>query len=250
MPVFFDIATFSDPDSAIPYTLLKDEKRISDLLGKLGIRNDHKIIIYDNSDLHSSARALWMFKVFGHNPHLLYVLDGGLKAWEKYGGKMEAGLSPLTAKTYEARLQTEGLRTLADMKANLRKPTAQLIDLRHPVRYAGGPESRHNVRSGHIPGSFCLPYMTLFDKNEGTFLPLEKIRKKFHELGVTFNAPIITMCGSGITAASLNFLLDLMGHANHGLYDGSWSEWGSNQLFADEKDLNERPIATCIDNGF
>ena len=195
-----------------------------------------------------AACSNWMFKAFGHNPHLLYILDGGLKAWEKYGGKMETGQPPITPKTYEARLQTEGLRTLADIKTNLRKPTAQLIDLRHPVRYAGGPESRPGVRSGHIMGSFCLPFMTLFDKNEGTFLPLEKIRKKFHELGVTFNAPIITMCGSGITAASLNFLLDLMAHPDHGLYDGSWAEWGSNQLFQDETDLSERPVTTCIEN--
>ena len=246
---FFDINAFSDENASVPYTLPQDEKLISDKLSKLGIRNDYKIILYDNSDLHSSARALWMFKVFGHNPHLLYVLDGGLKAWEKYGGKTESGQPSITAKPYEAHLQSEFTRTLADMKTNLHKPTAQVIDLRHPVRYAGGPESRPGLRSGHIPGSFCLPYMTLFDKEDGTFLPLDKIRKKFIELGVAFNAPITTMCGSGITAAILSFYLDLMSHAEHRLYDGSWCEWGADKLYPGENSLDERPVATCIDNG-
>lgn len=244
---FFDIVAFSDPNVALPYTLLQDKNLIDEKLSKLGIRNDYKIIFYDNSDIHSSARALWMFKIFGHNPNLLYILDGGFKAWEKYGGKIETGLSTITAKTYESNLQTQFLYTLADMKANLHKPTAQVIDLRHPVRYAGGPESRPGLRSGHIPGSFCLPYMTFFDKNEGTFLPLEKIRKKFTELGVSTTAPIVTTCGSGITSAILNFLLDLLSHPQHQLYDGSWSEWGADTLYPGEQTLTERPVATCIE---
>lgn len=244
---FFDIAEFSDPNSSLPFTILQDEKLLGEKLGKLGIRNDYKIILYDNSDLHSSARALWMFKVFGHNHHQLYILDGGLKAWEKYGGKTESGEVSITPKSYEAHLQNQFISPLADVKNNLRDSKAQIVDVRHPVRYAGGPESRPGMRSGHIPGSFCLPYMTLFDKEDGTFVPLDKVRKKFTELGIDPNAPIITMCGSGVTAATLSFLLDLMSVPNHTLYDGSWSEWGKNELYPGETSLDERPIETCID---
>lgn len=245
---FFDINEFSDTSNSIPFSLLQDEKLISERLSKLGLRNDYKIILYDNSDLHSAARALWMFKVFGHNPHLLYILDGGLNAWEKYNGKTESGATTITPKTYEAHLQSQYISTLADIKKNLHESTSQIIDVRHPVRYAGGPESRPGLRSGHVPGSFCLPYMTLFEKEENTFLSLDKVRKKFTELGIDINAPITTMCGSGITAAILSFLLDLMSISNHTLYDGSWSEWGKAELFPGENSLEERPIKTCIEN--
>jgi thiosulfate/3-mercaptopyruvate sulfurtransferase len=244
---FFNIDDFSDPNASSPHTLITDESLISEKLGQLGIRNDNKIIFYDNSDLHSSARALWMFKVFGHNPQLLYILDGGFKAWKKYGGKTELGESGISSKTYEAHLQLNWISKLSTIKENLHTPTAQIIDVRHPVRYAGGPESRPSLRSGHIPGSFCLPFMTLFDKEEDTFLPLEKIKKKFVELGVNPNLPIITMCGSGITAATLSFLLDLLACPEHTLYDGSWSEWGASTLYPDETNLAERPVKTCID---
>jgi thiosulfate/3-mercaptopyruvate sulfurtransferase len=243
---FFDIDLLSDKESGQPHLLTSDEKHISDVLSKLGIRNDSKVIFYDNSDLHTACRALWMFKVCGHSPQLLYILDGGLKAWEKYGGKMEAGESSLSAKSYTARLDRQWLRTLNDMKANLIHPKEQVIDVRHAVRYAGGKESRPGLRSGHIPGSFCLPFMTLFDK-EGAFLPLDKIRRKIRDVGADIRMPIVTSCGSGMTAPILNFLLDLLSHSNHALYNGSWTEWGAGALYPGEKDLNERPVETCVD---
>lgn len=244
---FFDIDAFSDPNSDLPHMLINDEKQISEKLGQLGIRNDYKIILYDNSDLHTACRALWMFKVFGHNPHLLYILDGGFKAWEKYGGKTESGDASFTSKTYTAHIEPQSIRTLTDLKTNLHHPKEQVIDLRHPVRYAGSPEKSPGLRSGHIPGSFCLPFSTLFDK-EGNFLTLDKIRKKFIELGADINTPIITTCGSGLTAPILNFLLDLLSHSQHALYDGSWSEWGADKLYSGETSLAERPVETCIDN--
>ncbi len=245
---FLNIGAFNDtaPNVCHLSMLTHDEKRMSELVGQLGIRNDYKIIFYDNSELHTACRALWMFKVFGHSPHLLYILDGGLKAWEKFGGKIETGQPTITAKTYTAHFEPAFLRTLAQIKTNLTTPKEQIIDVRHAVRYCGGPESRTSLRSGHIPGSFCLPFMTLFDK-EGFFLPLEKIRRKLVDLGIDLNAPIITSCGSGTTAPILNFALDLMNHPQHALYNGSWTEWGSGELFAGEQSLTERPIETCID---
>jgi thiosulfate/3-mercaptopyruvate sulfurtransferase len=246
---FFDIDAFSDPSSATCHShmLLSDEKRTSEIVGNLGIRNDYKIILYDTSELHSACRALWMFKMFGHSPNLLYILDGGFKAWEKFDGKTEAGEPTIAARAYTAHFQSQFIRTLEQIKANLKIPMAQIIDMRHAVRYAGGAETRPNIRSGHIPGSFCFPSSTMFDK-EGNFLALEKIRRKLIDIGVDLRAPIITSCGSGITASILNFVLDLMSHPQHALYNGSWTEWGAEKLYANEKTLAERPISNCIDS--
>lgn len=242
---FFDIDAFSDPQSPLPHMLLQDNKLVGEQLGKIGIRNDCKIIIYDNSDLHTSARALWMLKMFGHNPHLLYILDGGLNAWEKSGGKTEPGAPTISTKFYTVNLQPQFICTLDDIKNNAREPEKQIIDLRHAVRYAGGPEPRSGVRSGHIPGSFSLPFNVLFDK-EGNFLSLEKIRRKFVEIGIAPKIPIITTCGSGLTAPILNFLLDLM-ECNNAVYDGSWTEYGAETLYSGETSLSERKVETCVD---
>lgn len=243
---FFDIRDFCDPNAIIPNMLLLDEKIISEKLGQLGIRNDYKIILYDNSELHTACRALWMFKVFGHNPQLLYILDGGFSAWEKSGGKIESGVAAFSTKTYQAQLQTQYLSTLDEVKKNLTASTHQVIDVRHPVRYAGGPEPRPGIRPGHIPDSFCFPFFTLFNK-EGGFISLDHLKKKCRELGVDLQAPIITTCGSAITAPILNFLLDLLPHSNHTVYGGSWSEWGADTLYPGEESVDERPVETCVD---
>ncbi len=242
---FFSITDFNDKASLFPNMLTQDEKQINDTLSQLGIRNDYKIILYDNNEHHSACRALWMFKVFGHNPNQLYILDGGFKAWEKYGGKTESGAPSFSAKPYTAKLQLNYLRTLENIKINLQIPKEQIVDLRHAVRFAGGPDPRIGVRKGHIPNSFCLPYNIFFDK-ENLFLPLDKIRRKIVDTGVDLTIPITTLCGSGISAPILNFILDLMSLPNNALYDGSWSEYGAEQLFAGEQSLEERPIETCI----
>lgn len=244
---FFDFNDFQDKNTELPNMIMRDEKQISEKLGALGITNDHKIIFYDASDLHTSCRALWMLKVFGHNPNQLYILDGGYRAWEKYGGKIEQGEPrEATAKTYQVKFEPTYIRTLMQMKANLRASTEQVIDMRHPVRYAGGPEQRVSMRSGHIPGSFSFPYMTMFEV-DGRFKPIEKIQKQLLGIGVSLNYPIVTTCGSGVTASILNFALDLMSDNKHALYDGSWSEWGADHLYPGEGSLAERPIETSLE---
>jgi thiosulfate/3-mercaptopyruvate sulfurtransferase len=243
---FFDVNSFTDPNNPIPNMLIHDEKIIGEKLSLAGIRNDYKIILYDNCETHSACRALWMFKLFGHNPHLLYILDGGLKAWENYGGKIDSSEPTISSKQYNVRLQKNYLRTLSQVKENLHTPQEQVVDVRHPVRFCGGPEPRTGIRSGHIPRSFCLPYFTLFEK-DGTFRPLEKIRKQLSDVGISLNQPIITSCGSGMTAPILNFILDILSHEQHAVYDGSWSEWGAEELYAGETHLSERPIETCLE---
>lgn len=245
---FLDLNEFHDPSASLPNMLSRDEELIAEKLGALGVTNDHKIIFYDQGDLHTSCRALWMLKVFGHNPNLLYILDGGFAAWERYGGKSESGdMRAITRKKYVVNYQAHLIRTLMQMKANLLNLQEQVVDVRHPVRFAGGQDHRPGVRAGHIPGSFCFPYMTMFEA-DGRFKSLDKIRKQFTGIGVELSQPIVTMCGSGMTAAIMNFVLDLMQQEPNALYDGSWAEWGADILYAGEASLKERPVETSLDD--
>ncbi len=246
---FFDIDLFSDPNNPLPHTLIKDEKLIGEKLASLGIRNDFKIIIYDNSDLHSSARALWMLKTVGHSPHLLYILNGGLKAWEKYGGKVESGIPNFSAKNYTAKFQPNYYRDLSQMKDALTHNYEQIVDVRHPARFAGAPEPRPGLRAGHIPGSHSFPFSTFFDK-DGQFHPIEKLRKLMLSVAIDPKAPTIATCGSGVTAPILDFILDIMDNNHHAVYDGSWTEWGSEKLYPGEKSLGERPVENCVDDDY
>lgn len=244
---FFDLNLFHDKSSSIPNMLIRDENLIQQLLGSLGITDECKVIIYDNSYLHTSCRALWMLKTFGHPDSHLYILDGGLSAWERYGGKMESGeIKNISPKPFTGDFEARHIRTLVQMKTNLHHPTEQVVDMRNPIRYCGGGESRANLRSGHIPGSFSFPYTTMFE-HDGRFKTLEKIQRQITGTGVSLDQPIITMCGSGISAAILNFALDLLGHDNHSLYDGSWSEWGVKTLYPGESDLSERPVSSSLE---
>lgn len=244
---FFDLNLFHDQTTSLPNMLIRDEAQISDQVKNFGITNEHKIIFYDHSKHHTSCRALWMFKVFGHNPQQLYLLDGGFQTWENYGGKIETGESRCpVAKSYQVNFMAHFIRTLIQMKNNLHHPTEQVIDVRHPVRFAGGVEVRLGLRSGHIPQSFCFPYITMFD-TENRFKPLEKIRKQLMGIGVDLGLPMVTTCGSGMTAAILNVVLDLMNIQQHVLYDGSWSEWGAEQLYPGENNLLERPVVRSVD---
>lgn len=245
---FLDLNEFSDPNSSLSNMLIRDEKVLNEKVGAFGITNEHKIIFYDNSNLHTSCRALWMFKTFGHNPNQLYILDGTRDAWDKYGGKMETGESRhIGMKTYNVNFEAHFIRTLVQMKTNLHHPTEQVVDMRHPVRFAGGQESRVGLRPGHIPNSFCFPYFTMFEES-GRWKPIDKIRKQLTGIGVNLDYPIITTCGSGITAPILNFALDLMSQTQQAVYNGAWSEWGSDQLYPGEESLMERPVVTSLDN--
>lgn len=244
---FLDLDVFSDKETNLPNMLVRDEKIIAEKIGALGITNDFKIIFYDNSKLHSSCRALWMFKVFGHNPNQLYILDGGYESWKKYGGKIETSEPRSVApKPYTVNYAAHYVRTLMQIKTNLHHPAEQVVDVRHPVRYAGGPETRPRMRSGHIPCSFSFPFIAMFEDDE-RFKPIEKIRKQLTGIGVELGYPIVTTCGSAITAPILNFALDLMNHSQHSVYDGSWSEWGAEQLYPGESSLAERPIETSVE---
>jgi thiosulfate/3-mercaptopyruvate sulfurtransferase len=245
---FLDLNLFHDQQTTLPNMLKRDENFLNQTLSILGVTPEYRVVFYDNSDEHTSCRALWMFKVFGHHASQLYILDGGLKAWEKYGGKLEMGEPRLVApKSYPVNFQAHYIRTLMQLKTNLHHPTEQVIDMRHPVRYAGGSEPRSGLRCGHIPGSYCFPYFTMFETDK-RWKPIEKVCKQLTALGIDLTHPIITTCGSGMTAPILNFALDLMGYTNHALYDGSWSEWGADHLYPGEANITERPFKTSLDH--
>lgn len=242
---FLDLNLFSDPASPLPNMLSRDEQKNADLLSALGLRSDCKIILYDRSPFYSSCRALWMLKVLGHPPQLLYILDGGQAAWERFGGKLESGASHTAAKLYPVRYHEKYLRTLEQMKHLVQNHTEQVLDVRHAVRFSGGAEPRPGLRMGHIPGSFCYPFTVFFDKDR-YFLPLEKLRRRLEGIAIDLHAPTVTLCGSGMTAAVANFVLDILGNENNALYDGSWTEWGAEGLYAGEVSLAERPLETCL----
>lgn len=243
---FLDLDVFHDKSTRLPNMLLRDEQQLAKLVGALGITSEHKLVFYDNSDLHTSCRASWMFKVLGHPSSHLYILDGGFSMWQRYGGKVESGDSQVVnPKQYPINFQGHLVRALVQMKANLHHPQEQVVDMRSPIRYAGGAEHRPGIRSGHIPDSFSFPYTTMFD-DKGLWKPIEKIRKQLEGVGVSLSYPIVSMCGSGITASILDFALDLMNHADHSLYDGSWCEWGASELYHGEVSLEERPVVTSL----
>jgi thiosulfate/3-mercaptopyruvate sulfurtransferase len=243
---FLDLNLFHDETSELPCMLLRDESLISERISTLGIHHDCKLVFYDNSPLHTSCRALWMFKVFGHPPHQLYLLDGSIQRWEKEGGRVERGERPHLATSYTVCFAAQYIRTLIQMKSNLHHPVEQVIDLRHAIRYVGGMESREGLRTGHIPGSFSFPFMTMFE-SDGRWKPIDRIRKQLMGLGVELARPIVTTCGSGMTAPILNTALDRMDQTQHALYDGSWSEWGAEKCYHGEESLMERPVETSLE---
>ena len=224
---FFDIDQIANTESGLPHTLPAPEL-FSECVTALGIGNQHQVVAYDGLGIFSAARAWWMFRVFGHNQ--VAVLDGGIAKWRAESRPTEEGkpLAPKPAQppftaTYNAALY----RSLEDMRANVASRVDQVADARSAGRFDGTePEPREGMRSGHIPGSHNLPYGELVDAETGTFLDPAQLRKAFDQAGLALDQPIVTSCGSGVTAAILSLGLHLVGHESHALYDGSWSEWG------------------------
>ena len=176
--------------------------------------------------LFSAARAWWMFRVMGHGD--VAILDGGLKKWKAEGRALDDGPPPPSQERhFTARLQGMMVRDKSDMARLSERAAGQIVDARGRERFAGtAPEPREGLRSGRIPGSNNLPYTELLNE-DGTVKPADDIREAFISAGLDLSKPVSTTCGSGVTAAILALGLTLIGHKNHGLYDGSWSEWGA-----------------------
>jgi thiosulfate/3-mercaptopyruvate sulfurtransferase len=221
---FFDIDDLSDTASALPHMLPSPEK-FSSRMRKMGIGDGKRVIAYDAAGLFSAARAWWMFKVFGHND--VAVLDGGLPKWKAEGRPLEDGpaLKP-QERHFTARVRSMMVRDMKDVAAALKTGSAQVADARSGPRFRGEEaEPRPHVRAGHMPGAKNVHYASLL-KPDGTLKSPDEIKAVFQTAGIDLSKPVITSCGSGITAAILSLGLTLTGARDHALYDGSWTEWG------------------------
>ncbi len=222
--VFFDIDEIADTDSPLPHMLPAPEK-FSSRVRKLGLGDGVRIVVYDQRGLFSAPRVWWTFRFFGHE-HVA-VLDGGLPKWQSEGRPLEDGPVRPVERRFTARVNGLMARDRARMLANIAGRREQVLDARSRGRFEGSdPEPRPGLRAGHIPGSRNLPFTDLIDPARQTMLPPEEMKQRFAEAGLDMTRPVVTTCGSGITAAVLALGLQLIGHRDVGLYDGSWAEWG------------------------
>jgi len=219
--VFLDLADLTEKGPGLPHKLPPAHKFAS-RMQSLGIRDGQRIVIYDNSPLHSAARAWWLLKTFG--AHYVSILDGGLKKWKAEGRPTESG-RPQVRHGHFTPLFDD--KALVDKQFVAALEGEVLVDARPAIRFRGEEEDpRAGLASGHIPGSRNLPQTELFNP-DGTWKRGEELRAAFEAAGVDLDRPMVTTCGSGVTAAVLVFGAYLLGKRDVRLYDGSWSEWGA-----------------------
>jgi thiosulfate/3-mercaptopyruvate sulfurtransferase len=222
--VFFDVDAVSDHENPLPH-MFPSAAQFGRDIGALGIGNDDTVVVYDAGGWVAGPRAWWMFRSFGHDK--VRVLDGGLKKWIAEGRPTGSGAVSVKPATFKATFDAKRVRTMQEMVANLDNQAEQVIDARAGDRFEGRTaEPRPGLRPGHIPSSRNVPYNRLFDAATGTMKPLSELRAAFSDAGIRLDAPIVTSCGSGVSAAVLTLALYRLGVENPALYDGSWSEWG------------------------
>jgi thiosulfate/3-mercaptopyruvate sulfurtransferase len=230
--VFFDIEAVSDHSTDLPH-MLPGTTQFSEVVGQLGIGDGDTVVVYDSTGLFSAPRVWWTFRIFGAKS--VYILDGGLPKWKAEGRPTETGDTKCTAKTFTAEMNVGAVAMLDDVRLAQAGDDTQIVDARSAERFAGkAPEPRPGLRSGHIPRSFNVPYDRLLEN--GRLVSRDRITAAFTSAGVDLDKPIITTCGSGVTAAILTFALDSIGKEPQRLYDGSWAEWGSRPDLPVERD--------------
>ena len=235
----FDIEAISDLNDPLPH-MIPTPDAFAHAVTALGVSNASPIVAYDALGVMSAARVWWMFRLYGHDQ--VAVLDGGLPKWLREGRPTIGGAAAphASATAFKPAFRPAMVRAVSAMQANLTAATEQVIDARSAGRFEGrDPEVRPGLRSGHIPGSINLPY-TDIQTAEGVMLPAAEIAAKFKAAGLKPGAPVVTSCGSGVTACVLALGLKQIGHEPVAVYDGSWTEWGG------RADL---PLATGPANG-
>lgn len=221
---FFDVDAVSDHSNPLPHMYPTAEQFGRDI-GNLGISNADTVVLYDAGGWVAAPRAWWMFLAFGHSN--VRILNGGLKKWRAEGRPVESGEVKPKPASFKASYDPKRVRSMQQLIANTESRAEQVVDARAADRFEGrAPEPRAGIRSGHIPGARNVPYNQLFDAATGEMKPLDDLRAAFTNAGVKLDAPIVTSCGSGVSAGVLTLALYRLGITDTALYDGSWSEWG------------------------
>lgn len=220
---FFDIDAIADQRSPLPHMAPPPEKFISRLRA-MGIGDGHQVVVYDGAGILSAPRAWWTFRLMGKTD--VAVLDGGLPKWRAEGREIE-DMDPIIRDRHMTVQRQAGLvKDVTQVAAASKLGDWNIVDARSPARFRGeAAEPRPGLRPGHIPGSKNLYYQHILNAN-GTMKDTSALREAFDAAGVDLTKPVISTCGSGITAAILDLALERIGHRNHAVYDGSWAEWG------------------------
>jgi thiosulfate/3-mercaptopyruvate sulfurtransferase len=222
--VFFNVNTIADPGDPRPH-MYPGAEQFAREVSALGISSDNTIVAYDSGAWVAAPRAWWMFLSFGHSN--VKVLDGGLKKWLSEGRPTHSGAVTPKPGKFRARLDASYVRNKEQLLGNLQTQKEQVVDARPRPRFEGAvAEPWPGRRSGHIPGSRNMPYAELFDAKTGAMNSLDDLRKAFTGAGVDTTKPIVTSCGSGVSALVLTLALYRIGVRGTALYDGSWAEWG------------------------
>ena len=220
---FFDIDDVSDGRSDLPHMVPPIEKFMSRVRA-MGVGDGHQIVVYDGSGLFSAARVWWLFRLMGQNN--IAVLDGGLPKWIAEGREVEDLVPVIRDRHMTVRFQNQMVRDVTQVSSASKLGTSQIVDARAAARFRGEePEPREGLRLGHIPNSRNVPFTDLLNDDKTMKTP-DQTRAIFESAGVDLKKPIITTCGSGVTAAVLGLALERIGHDMWSLYDGSWTEWG------------------------
>ncbi len=220
---FFDLDDVSDHRSDLPHMVPPVEKFMSRMRA-IGVGDGHQIVVYDGSGLFSAPRVWWLFKLMGQMD--IAVLDGGFPKWQAEGHPVEDLPPILRDRHMMVRRQNQMVKDVTQVSAASKLRESEIVDARSPGRFYGkDPEPRPGLRAGHIPGSKNVFYKDLL-KADDTMKSPDEMRQVFLEAGVDLDKPVITSCGSGVTAAILSLGLTRMGKTDHSLYDGSWTEWG------------------------
>lgn len=220
--VFFDQDAVVSPDSPLPHTL-PSPGLFAQFASSMGVDEKDTIVVYDGPGFFSAPRVWWMFRLMGAKD--VYVLDGGFDRWKAEGRPVTAETTKIASCFFEVDCDPSRVVSFEEMRRIVDDKTAQIADARPAGRFAGtDPEPRPGVRGGHMPGARNVPATSL--SRDGSLLPLPELRAALEAAGLDLTKPVVTSCGSGVTAAVVSLALESVGHAEHRLYDGSWSEWG------------------------